>query len=248
MTRAMCRCSSLNSFSFTDMVRSNFWQVCFSSSGRDSSSSSSKMPSIIAFRSVTNFATFFWLVRVSLNSSSPFSSSSDLSASASSSSALSSPASAISSSLSPSFASVSPSGFTASSSVGSLGCSVSSSLAGSFSGSSFFFQRPRPRPFFFFLIPVTSASRSSSFWSINVGVTKSGITFCQNKGSSISKSALLESLVNFDLLTTIPCLFSQDAVFAPSTTRVRVLLARMLSMSSAQNAFVISSFSSSMRA
>ena len=78
-----------------------------------------------------------------------------------------------------------------------------------------------------------------------MGVIKSGMTFCQKSGSFISRSADLESLVNLDLLTTIPCLFNQEAVFAPSTTRVRVLVAKILSISSAQNCSILALSSSS---
>mmetsp|Transcript_6268 Transcript_6268/g.14789 ORF Transcript_6268/g.14789 Transcript_6268/m.14789 type:complete len:235 (+) Transcript_6268:1752-2456(+) len=234
MERAMCRCSSLKSFSLTDIVNNSFEATAFSSDGKEPSSTSSKIPCIILFKSEMNFETFFKSVRVS----SVFSScSSSFSPSSASLAVL--PSISVASFFSFPFSSGFSSGSTAFSS-----CSFSSSSA------FFLFHLPRPRPFPFFLpeVPKMSSDRSSNFWIMIDGVTKSGITFCQNNGSSTSRSAVLLSAVNLDLLTTIPCLFSQDAVLVPSTTRVRVRLARMLSISSVQKSLVISSFSSSKRA
>mmetsp|Transcript_23579 Transcript_23579/g.36407 ORF Transcript_23579/g.36407 Transcript_23579/m.36407 type:complete len:214 (-) Transcript_23579:1738-2379(-) len=98
--------------------------------------------------------------------------------------------------------------------------------------------------------PVTSSFSSFSLVNMISGVTKSGMTFCQNIGSSTSTSAVAAALspVNLLLLTFMPCLLSHVAVFAPSTTRVRVRFAKISSISSEQNCFPISSFSSSIRA
>mmetsp|Transcript_13319 Transcript_13319/g.18566 ORF Transcript_13319/g.18566 Transcript_13319/m.18566 type:complete len:212 (-) Transcript_13319:902-1537(-) len=124
--------------------------------------------------------------------------------------------------------------------------SLDPSVAFSGAGCTFFF-RPGLLPE---AGPVTSSFNSLSLVNIISGVTKSGITFCQNIGSSTSTSAVAAALspVNLLLLTFMPCLLSHVAVFAPSTTRVRVRFAKMSSISSEQNCFPISSFSSSIRA
>mmetsp|Transcript_6731 Transcript_6731/g.14785 ORF Transcript_6731/g.14785 Transcript_6731/m.14785 type:complete len:210 (+) Transcript_6731:1904-2533(+) len=90
----------------------------------------------------------------------------------------------------------------------------------------------------------TSLVSSSNFSIMIEGVTKSGITFCQKRGSSTSMPADLLSPVNLLFVTFIPALLSQLAVLTPSTTRVLVLLAKMLSISSAQNSLPIASSSS----
>mmetsp|Transcript_42688 Transcript_42688/g.129672 ORF Transcript_42688/g.129672 Transcript_42688/m.129672 type:complete len:236 (+) Transcript_42688:1637-2344(+) len=104
------------------------------------------------------------------------------------------------------------------------------------------FLRPRPGPD---ESPSMTLESSFSFVIIIVGVTKSGMTFCQKLGSSTLIPAVSLSPENLLLLTIIPDLLSQELVFAPSTTLVRVLFAKIFSMSSAQNSFPISSFSSS---
>mmetsp|Transcript_18571 Transcript_18571/g.35313 ORF Transcript_18571/g.35313 Transcript_18571/m.35313 type:complete len:209 (-) Transcript_18571:462-1088(-) len=207
------------------------------------------MVCIILFRSLINFRTFLICVRESCTFDLFFrpSSSSSSCSSSSSSSGKSSRVSFDMRASAPS--SSSPCSFLAGSSLFESPSSVSaegfSSAFASFSSptfascsfcsaSAFFFHRPRPRPgprtF-----PSMSSVRSLSFLSIKVGVTKSGITFCQKSGSSMSSSLDPDSAENFDLLTVIPDLLSQLEVLGPSTTRVRDRLARMVSMSSAQN-------------
>lgn len=89
------------------------------------------------------------------------------------------------------------------------------------------------------LPPFTGFSKAASNSAILLiriaGVMKSGITFCQKSGSSMSSEAPPASDENLLLVTERPDLFNQDAVLAPSTTRVLVLLASMFSMSSATN-------------
>mmetsp|Transcript_17910 Transcript_17910/g.35727 ORF Transcript_17910/g.35727 Transcript_17910/m.35727 type:complete len:283 (-) Transcript_17910:3660-4508(-) len=74
------------------------------------------------------------------------------------------------------------------------------------------------------------------------GVTKSGITFCQKRGSSTSTLAVAAEFLplNFDFFT-IFLFFNQAAVCAPSTTRVRVRFAKIESISSSQKTFASSS-------